>query len=297
MKTTAKLILLLIACPGTASAQPTIPKPPSYGPSWFDQSIDGHKTRPEKVTTILLAADHDPQQAKTELSLKFWADFPVETGHAYELRIQFRPHTTLKEPNKMLGTKDRKDGIAYTVAGKKADADWNGLEGRLTATVKALAPMTNRPHGDETPDGWHCLAVEPQVYDATDDRYVTKPMFKGYLTMIHVVKGDLIELVPLADWIAELPWADKSAQDRLVALLPNIMKYALSEIDLESSFGHLLDRVKNNESCLAKFVAAIPDGWLHPKSTLRAAVVKFAESGSPVLKAAAAKRLAGNVVK
>lgn len=291
MKIATRLaLLLLVAFPTGAFAQKSAPGKPFYGPSWFVEEIWSAKKRPEKVTEISISADHEPQKVKDEVRLKFWADFPVESGHTYELRVQYRLFTTLKEPQALLGTPEYKLGIGYTVATAKADATWNGIEGTLTVHLADLAKMTNLP-GFNSLDDCFRIAAEPQLYDATTGEYVTKPMHGGLLLMLRIRKGMLFEIEPASEWLAQLSWGDKRHQDDAVRLLANLKGYALNEVQFEYSFENMLGKIKDDDAALAKFVAAIPVGWLHIKSPLFARVQEYADTGSPVLKAAAEKRL------
>ncbi len=271
MRTLTPLLLLAVfTAPAVAqnggptrSYGPTFPPDYfKYGPSWLGSrgspeafgSTLGPK-RPEKVEAAVTSVATSRTGNGMAVGVWLWADGPVEEKHTYELRYQLRLHTKRGDEGPVLGTADRPKGISYSLKRGVKDGTWNGLEGKVDITRKELSGMTNLPEVKGGTTGYF-VRVEPQLYDATADKYLTPA--RPNALILHAVVGEggkVVLLDTLADWAAVSAGV---ARDRLKASLDDLDAYRQAESGVGVVLGRTLDDPKVKAATKVEILAALP---------------------------------------
>lgn len=287
--------LLVTAAPLLAQERPTDPpdSPKVYGPSWLAYSRPGRSTRPEKLERDQLVGVIDQTGNDMAVQVSFWADVAdLKKGHKYELRYQLRVHTRKGETGPLLGNTSRPDGVAHPLVTVAAGDNWLGIEGSVDITRKDLSTATNLPKPPKD-KAQHTvfLRVEPQVYDATADKYVTPGKTMAIVLAAEVsASGKVWAVRPLGECVA---MHRGNTADDMLAKVAELDEYDPTASGLERSIETVLAMADVKADVKAKFIAVVPADRVNWKQNfnLKRTLETFTDGDDETLKAAAKKKL------
>lgn len=286
---------LLLAALFVAIAAPAFAQRPSHGwgPSWVGDGPPGGFDRPVdlKGPKTAVSVRGDTEGFAVEASV--WGDLPVKKGHEYTLYYQLRVHTKAGEMGPMIDIHGKKDGTPFFVTKGTAGDGWNGLEGRWDITRKELSGANGWP---EVKDVWSAatvfVRVEPQLYDATDKKYLTDAKTPAYILVAKVGEERKVHsLHTLAHWIEE---NGRFSAAKVAETLAGLDEYDPSACDVANAMVKpLADKDTKKEAKLA-LVGAVPPAAVADRKMSYSFVVlmdEWAKGDDAELKAAAKKVL------
>ncbi len=196
---------LLLAALLVFATSPAFAQRPSqgWGPSWIGGGPPGGFDRPEvKGPKTAVSVRGDSNGFAVEASV--WGDMPVQKGHDYHLYYQLRVHTKMGEAGPMIDLEGKTGGTPFVAAKGTAGGDWWGLEGRTDITRKELSGAAGWPEVKGRDSATVFVRVEPQLFDATDKKYLTEAKSKAFILVASVGPGRKVyALHTLAHWIDE----------------------------------------------------------------------------------------------
>lgn len=283
--------LLLTTTPLFAQTDFTPPK--SYGPWWVSSSRPGPQARPAKIDRDEVAMTIGTSAPPMGVQVWFWGDVAeLKKGNKYELRYQLRVHTKKGEVGPLLGDATHPNGVAYPVASATADDDWFGLEGSVDVTRKDLTAATRLPKPLKDKESHTVfLRVEPQLHDATADKYLTPAKSTAVILAVSVWhNGKVWDVEPLGDWLSKRA----GTADDALAMVADLDEYDPTASGLEEGILKVLESDSVKASVKAKFVAAVPAARVNWKLNynLKMTLEKFADGSDEALKTSAKKKLA-----
>ncbi len=273
-------------------AQTDFTPPKSYGPWWVNSSRPGPQTRPAKIDRDEVAMSLGTSAPPMGVQVWFWGDVAeLKKGDRYELRYQLRVHTKKGEVGPLLGDAAHPNGVAYPVAAAAAAEDWFGLEGAVDVTRKDLTAATRLPLPPKDKQSHTVfLRVEPQLYDATADKYLTPAKSTAVILAVSVWhNGKVWDVEPLGDWLSKRA----ATADDALAAVAELDEYDPTTSGLEAGILKVLGSDSVKADVKAKFVAAVPAARVNWKqnANLKRALEGFADGADETLKAAAKKKL------
>ncbi len=194
---------LLLAALLVSAASPAFAQRPSngWGPSWVGGGPPGGFDRAE-VKDVKTAVSVRGDESGFAVEASVWGDVPVQKGHEYHLYYQLRVHTKKGEHGPVIDLEGKTGGTPFVAAKATAGANWWGMEGRADITRKELSGAAGWPEvkGQETATVF--VRVEPQLFDATDKKYLTPPKSSAFILVATVGPGRKVySLHTLRHWV------------------------------------------------------------------------------------------------
>jgi hypothetical protein len=261
-----------------------------------------------------MSSSGESSKLAVEMHLRATIGKPV-AGHEYQFRYQLRLHTKAGEVGPLLGTTSQPNGVAFDLGPlvKPAGAGWRfnttsapavskealeaaaktlEYDGIVDITRKDLSGMTNLPKNAANV----LIRVEPQIYDATDRKFVTALKTDAVLLFLETGQaGQVWAVRTFEEWFPQqFSYADSA-------------KYALRLIDEVDSWQRYYPLVKGFEQVFASkqvkpeimilAVRAVPADLVYSKSALPRLLGELEQSEDAELKSAVKAKLAESAKK
>lgn len=248
--------------------------------------LAGAQTNPlARVVTTVTSWSAAESDLGFQVNLRGHLLSPV-ADHHYDVLYQVRVHTQKGELGPILGDAQNPNGRAIPLGEAKYDAasktsDFDFAFDLLRKDLTLCTPLTK---------GRMVLRIEPQVYDQTDQRFLTAPKSEALIAVAMVGDdGKVHSVVPFSKWFAGCctPGTAPVALELLASL---------DAVDLEGSaiipgFEQVLSNPDTKPAQLCAFLAALPARELAlGKNNLRSILAGLAQHADTAVRDAVAVR-------
>ena len=222
------------------------------------------------------------------VKLEAWAAVakPV-VGQEYELDYQFTTHTKKGVDGKLV---TRPDDKIWHLKLVKCEHDWIEYYVQFELHRKDLTGLKGMP---EPADGRAShevfLRCEPQLFDLTAKKYLTRPKTDAVIVVATVEKGGKVtELRTLGDWVEA---TGKTDPDKVIDTLDDRDEYGLEANGVEAAFANLLGDKDVTADAKKTLIRDLPKELVHAKGAVWPRLKELAAGDDADLKVAAKKKL------
>jgi hypothetical protein len=283
---TRRLLLAVLLCAATTPAFA------GWGPSWVGGGPPGGFPRPADLKEPTTAVSVRGDESGFAVEASVWGDLPVTGGHEYHLYYQLRVHTEKGETGPVIDLGGKTGGTPFFVAKGTVGDDWNGLEGRSDITRKELSGAAGWPEVKKNESETVFVRVEPQLFDATDKKYITPGRTRAFILVARVGEGRKVQsLHTLARWIED---NGRFSSAKVVEVLGGLDEYDPAACGVAEAMVKPLSDKDTKKEAKLKLVGAVPPAAVADRKasySFVALMEEWAKGDDAELKEAAVKVL------
>jgi hypothetical protein len=215
-------------------------------------------------------------------------------GTTYELCYQIRLHSRAGDSGPLLGDKEMPEGKAFPISQVTGGVGPIEFDEELDITRSQISGMTRlpaRPEGGSDLDV--VLRIEPQLYDANERKYLTKPRTSAAVLVADVgKKSKVYRLQSLSSWMVMKSHGGWDARKTL-EVFKTVDVYDFLDNRIPEAFEAVLDAAGATPQTKAMFIEALPAKILkiNVAYNLLQKLKALAAGEDADLKAAAVKKL------